>query len=101
MRIFDLSEPLRGLGEVVEIDESKFGKRKYHRAKHVEGQWVFGGYQRSIARVFMVTVEDRSRETLLPIIKFFLRLAGNLYDPRNKEFFTDEEPEEDLENDKL
>ena len=28
---------------VVEIDESKFGKRKYHRGHRVEGSWVFGG----------------------------------------------------------
>jgi len=49
--------PLGGVGEVVEIDESKFGKRKYHRGKRVEGTWVFGGYQRSNGRVFMVPVD--------------------------------------------
>ena len=27
----------------MQIDENKFGKRKYHRGHHVEGQWVFGG----------------------------------------------------------
>jgi transposase-like protein len=65
----DNSEPLGGDGEIVEIDESKFGKRKYHRGHPVEGQWVFGGYQRSNGRVFMVSVEDRKRATLLPIIR--------------------------------
>ena len=34
-----------GLGVVVEIDESKFGKRKYHRGHHVEGVWVVGGVE--------------------------------------------------------
>ena len=29
-----------GLGTVVEIDESKFGKRKYNRGRMVEGTWV-------------------------------------------------------------
>ena len=53
----------------MEIDESKFGKRKYHRGHHVEGQWVFGGYERGSGQVFMVAVEERGRDTLLPIIK--------------------------------
>jgi len=34
-----------GEGKVVQIDESLFGKRKYHRGHHVEGQWVFGGIE--------------------------------------------------------
>ncbi|KFM67316.1 hypothetical protein X975_04923, partial [Stegodyphus mimosarum] len=37
------SQMIGGPGKTVEIDESKFGKRKYHRGHHVEGQWVFGG----------------------------------------------------------
>ena len=36
-------QKIRGIGKVVEIDESKFGKRKYSRGRPVEGQWVFGG----------------------------------------------------------
>lgn len=32
-----------GEGKVVEIDESKFGKRKYNVGRLIEGQWVFGG----------------------------------------------------------
>ena len=52
-------EPLGGPGKVVEIDESKFGKRKYHRGKRVEGAWIFGGYERGSGRVFMVVVEKR------------------------------------------
>lgn len=55
-----LSTPLGGEGEIVEIDESKFSKRKFHRGKRVEGCWVFGGFQRSNGAVFMVPVEDRS-----------------------------------------
>lgn len=63
------SEKIGGPGIIVEIDESKFGKRKYHRGHPVEGQWVFGGLERGSGKIFMVPVEDRTRETLLLIIK--------------------------------
>ena len=33
------SKQIGGLGIHVEIDESKFGKRKYYRGKRMKGQW--------------------------------------------------------------
>jgi len=64
------SEPIGGPGKVVEIDESKFGKRKYNKGKRVEGQWVFGGIERDSCptKCFFVPVDDRSAATLIPII---------------------------------
>jgi hypothetical protein len=35
-----------GEGVIVEIDESKFGKRKYNRGHQIEGAWVIGGIER-------------------------------------------------------
>lgn len=32
-----------GEGKIMEIDESKFGKRKYSVGRIAEGQWVFDG----------------------------------------------------------
>lgn len=52
-------EKLGGIDKVVEIDESKFGKRKFHRGHKVDGTWVFGGFERDSGRIFMVCVEDR------------------------------------------
>lgn len=63
------SEKIGGEGRIVEIDESKFGKRKYHRGHYVEGQWVFGGFERGTGRVFMIPVENRSSATLIPVIE--------------------------------
>ena len=55
------SEQIGGIGQVVEIDESKFGKRKYNKGHSVEGQWVFGGIERSSEKIFLVPVEKRDR----------------------------------------
>ena len=58
-----------GPGKVVEIDESKFGKRKYHKGRRKDGVWVFGGIERETKNCFLTSVEDRSADTLVPIIK--------------------------------
>lgn len=52
-------EQMGGVGFTVEIDESKFGKRKYWRGHKVDGCWVFGGLERESGRVFMEVVEKR------------------------------------------
>ena len=60
---------IRGPGKVVEIDESKFGKRKSHIGHEVEGQWVFVGSVVQIEHFFLQPVPSRDQETLIPIIK--------------------------------
>ena len=65
-----ISQPIGGNGVEVEIDESKFGKCKYHRGHRVEGQWVFGGREKyNKQRIFMIPVHNRKAKTLIPIIK--------------------------------
>jgi hypothetical protein len=36
-----------GPGVIIEVDETKLGKRKYHRGHRVEGVWVLAGVERS------------------------------------------------------
>ena len=62
-----------GPGKTVEIDESKFGRRKYHRGRYQEGHWVFGGVERGSGDAFMVEVQNRTTSTLLPIIQQYVR----------------------------
>ena len=64
----DIDTRIGGEGIIVEIDESKFGKRKYNRGHAVEGEgegaWVVGGIERSIERKFFAEiVEKRYAET--------------------------------------
>ncbi len=57
-----------GVGTIVEIDESLFGKQKFGRGELHDGQWVFGGVQRGTGECFLVSVERRDAETLVPLI---------------------------------
>ena len=58
---------------IVEIDESKFGKRKYHRYHRghpVEGSWVIGGVEQAAERrVFAEVVEKRDAATLIEVVR--------------------------------
>jgi transposase-like protein len=58
-----------GEGIIVEVDESKFGKRKYNRGKRIEGTWVIGGIERTCERKFFVrAVENRNHDTILEVL---------------------------------
>jgi transposase-like protein len=60
---------LGGENTIVEIDESKFGKRKYHRGHSVEGVWVFGMVEKTTQRkILLFPVERRNADTLLRLI---------------------------------
>ena len=58
---------------MVEIDEAKFGKRKYNYGRKVDGTWVFGGVEvGNKGRCFFLPVEDRSSKTLLSCIEKYI-----------------------------
>ena len=67
--IINQSGPIGGPGIIIEIDESKFGKRKNNRGRKVNGTWVFGGVERESGKCFLQPVEFRDRQTLTDIIK--------------------------------
>ena len=58
-----------GATNIVEIDESMFGKkRKYNRGKPTKRFWVFGMVERHTRKSHFQCVEKRDRDTLIPII---------------------------------
>ena len=56
----------------MEIDESKFGRRKYNRGRWQEEHWVFGGIERISGKSFLVEVQQRNATTLIPIIQQYI-----------------------------
>jgi len=58
-----------GPNKTVEIDDRKFGRRKYHRGHPGKGQWVFGGVEWETGETFLVPVPDRTADTLMTIIR--------------------------------
>jgi transposase-like protein len=70
--LHDSSQKIGGPNKTVEIDDSKFGKRKYHRGHRVQGQWIFGGVERDTGRAFFVPVMDRTAETLTDVIRAWI-----------------------------
>ena len=61
-------EMIGGPSKVVQIDKSRIGKRKY-RGLVAEGQWVVGGIEEDPRKCFIATIENRTEETLLVLIK--------------------------------
>jgi len=55
---------------IVEIDESKFGKRKHNRGRRVRANWVIGMVERTEQRrCVMVVVEKRDQTACSAIIR--------------------------------
>ena len=58
-----------GPGKIVEIDESKFGRRKYHLGRVVEGQWVFRGICRETKECFVIELIPATKQPFSPSSK--------------------------------
>ena len=71
------SKKIGGAGKT-EIDESKFGKRKYNMGRLIEGQWVFGGLCRETREFFMVPVADRTLATLLDVMHQYIENGSTI-----------------------
>ncbi len=72
------SQMIGGENIIVEIDETKLGKRKYHRGHRVEGVWCICGIERTPEkRCFVLPVENRNSNTIKDIIERYV-LPGTI-----------------------
>jgi len=53
-----------GVNLTVEIDETMLTKRKYHRGRMLNEQWVFGGICREDNQIFLELIPNRNSDTL-------------------------------------
>jgi ISXO2-like transposase domain len=69
-----------GPGIIVEIDETKLGKRKYHRGHRVDGVWVLVGIERGgNGNIFLVSLVDRSARSLDSLILSHVRIGSEIH----------------------
>lgn len=86
MQSIDIEDVLIG-GEniIVEVDETKLGKRKYNRGHRVDGVWVIVGIERTEEKkVFVVPVENRDSETIDKILSTHIKSGSIIYTDRWK-----------------
>ena len=78
--IVNQHQKIGGEGVIVEIDESKFGKRKYFKGHHVEGVWVVGAVERTAEKkIFATTVTSRDKDTIKSIIFEFIKPGSIIF----------------------
>ena len=64
----------------IEIDESLFWKRsKYNRGKQFTKHWVLGIAERNTNKTIFEIVENRKKETLLPIILKYVWKSATIH----------------------
>jgi len=67
----------------VEIDETHLFREKKssapHRGYKLSSIWLFGMKQRNSSKFFVIPVEDRKEETLIPIIRRHVKARSTIY----------------------
>ncbi|XP_047518895.1 uncharacterized protein LOC125058781 [Pieris napi] len=68
-----------GPGKVVQIDVSKFGKRKINRGRHIEGHWVIGMTEGKDLRLEVSQDNIESAEVLVPLIQKHVEVGTTIH----------------------
>lgn len=73
-------EKIGGQDIIVEVDETKMGKRKYNRGHKVEGVWCIVGIERTTRkRFFAIDVEKRDTETIKAVFEKYIEQGSIIY----------------------
>lgn len=76
----NIFDKIGGINTIVEIYESKLGKRKYNKGHRVKGAWIFGMVERTNERkIRLMAVEDRKAETLDGILRKHVDARSTIY----------------------
>lgn len=78
---FDLQQNPLGGQNKVEVDESAFGKAKYHRGRALKTQcnWVIGAFEQNTRRVSVQTLQHRNTATINPFIAQSISPGTTIY----------------------
>lgn len=80
-KMYDQVGCIGGPGKIVEVDETKIGKRKYERGRIVEGHWILGLIERGSVNYRLEICPENSRDerTLLDLIKKHVAPGTEIY----------------------
>lgn len=73
------SGKIGGFGHIVQIDESKFSKRKYEIGRVVKSPWIVGGIDCTTHQVFFVETFYRNASTLENIICDHVKVGSTIF----------------------
>ncbi|KAH7815518.1 putative ISXO2-like transposase domain [Monocercomonoides exilis] len=89
---------------IVEIDEAVLRKRKFKKGRDKQQIWIFGMVERKTDRnqgkCLIVRVENRKKETLIPIIEKFVKKQTTVYSDEWRAMIHDFVPTKEYENQK-
>ncbi|KCZ78562.1 hypothetical protein H311_00401 [Anncaliia algerae PRA109] len=73
-------DKIGGKNCVIEVDESKFGRRKYNKGRVVEGIWILGMVERSPERkIILIPILDFRKDNIHRLLKFYLHSDSIIY----------------------
>ena len=95
--LYNDSGSIGGHGQTVQIDESKFGKRKYNRGYMVDGHWVFGVVDEKTKQLRLNLVPDnaRTRQNMQGLIESMIKPGTRIVSDSFSSYkYLDNEPSE-------